>query len=312
MKMNEPQTYSPADSKSSTSSLASRYVLGALAALALPAITSVAYAEDAPPSRSHALVNFEFSDKYLTPRGMIVQNEGLVFQNLVLGFFNLYGSDAFSATLVGGIWNCYGTESLPASGGGSTHWYEIDPIAGMSFGIAKNFTLDVTYTAFNMQILAFPGGPALGTSQHLETKLSFKDADLLGNFALSPYISFWKELKNKAVASTDANPEESFYFDIGIAPSYTLKDLGLKLELPCRVLTADSSFYGTGAGSHSAIGLYELGVKASMPLKFMPAGYGSWSSHLGVRYMDFVDDNLIATQGRDDTWQVYGGITTFF
>src|SRR6478736_9284992 len=126
MKMNEPQTYSPANSKSSTSSLASRYVLGALAALAtLPAITSVAQAEDAPPSRSHALVNFEFSDKYLTPRGMIVQNEGLVFQNLVLGFFNLYGSDAFSATLVGGIWNCYGTESLPASGGGSTHWYEI-------------------------------------------------------------------------------------------------------------------------------------------------------------------------------------------
>jgi len=306
MKMNEPQTYSPADSKSSTSSLASRYVLGALAALALPAITSVAHAEDAPPSRSHALVNFEFSDKYLTPRGMIVQNEGLVFQNLILGFFNLYGSDSFSATLVGGIWNCYGTSKLPDNNGQPTSWYEIDPIAGMSFGIGKNITLDVTYTAFNMQIFNIP------FSEHLETKLSFKDADLLGNFALSPYIIFWKELHNKAVASTDANPDESFYFDIGIAPSYTFKDLELKLELPCRVLTADSSFYGTGAGSHSAIGLYELGLKASMPMKFMPAGYGNWSTHLGVKYMDFVDDNLVATQGRDDTWQVYGGITTFF
>lgn len=85
MNMNKTQTYSPADPKSSPASLASRYVLGALAALALPAVTSIAHADEAaavtppppPPSRTHALVNFEFSDKYLTPRGMIVQNEGL-------------------------------------------------------------------------------------------------------------------------------------------------------------------------------------------------------------------------------------------
>ena len=41
----------------------------------------------------HALVNFEFSDKYLTPRGMIVQDEGVVFQPLVLGFANVYAGD---------------------------------------------------------------------------------------------------------------------------------------------------------------------------------------------------------------------------
>lgn len=314
MNMNKPQTYSPADPKSSPASLASRYVLGALAALALPAVTSIAHADEAaavtppppPPSRTHALVNFEFSDKYLTPRGMIVQNEGLVFQNLVLGFFNLYGSDDFSATLVGGIWNCFGSSKLNDNSGNPTMWYEIDPIAGMSFGIGKNITVDITYTAFNMQIFNIP------FSEHLETKLSYKDADLLGKFALNPYVILWTELHNKAVANTDARPDESFYFDIGVAPSYTLKDLDLKLELPCRVLTAESDFYGTGAGSHSAIGLYELGVKATLPMKFMPAGYGNWSSHLGVKYMDFVDDNLVATQGRSDTWQIYGGITTFF
>src|SRR6478609_6566098 len=231
MKMNEPQTYSPADSKSATSSLASRYVLGALAALALPAATAVAHADDAattpPPSRTHALVNFEFSDKYLTPRGMIVQNEGLVFQTLVLGFFNLYGTDDFSATLVGGIWNCFGTSKLPDNSGNPTSWYEIDPIAGMSFGVGKHLTLDVTYTAFNMQIFNIP------FSEHLETKLSFNDGDMLGKFAVHPYISLWNELHNKAVASTDANPDESFYVDLGVAPSYTFKDCDLKLEAPC-------------------------------------------------------------------------------
>ena len=192
---------------------------------------------------------------------------------------------------------------------GSRHWNESP---GVSFGIAKNLKLDITYTAFNMQILAFPGGPAIGTSEHLETKLSLNDEPFLKGFALHPYIILWTELENKAVANTDASPSESFYFDIGIAPSYTFKDSGLKLEAPCRVLLAEDDFYGTGAGSHSAVGLYELGVKATIPLKFMPQGYGNWSFYIGGRYMDFVDDNLIATQGRSDTYQAYCGLTTFF
>src|SRR5262245_56288918 len=81
----------------------------ALAALALTA-PSLSLAEEAPteapPSRVHALLNFEFSDKYLTPRGMIVQNQGLVFQQLTLGFFNLYKDETFvnDVTLVGGVW----------------------------------------------------------------------------------------------------------------------------------------------------------------------------------------------------------------
>jgi len=293
-------------------------ILGTMAAAALP-LAGTANAEEAvtppppPPSRVHALVNFEFSDKYLTPRGMIVQNEGLVFQPLVLGFANLYNGeeDDFlkSVTLVGGVWNCFGTGGLPSSdsnGAKNTSWYEIDPIAGLSFGLTKGFTLDVTYTAFNMEVFNIP------FSQHLETKLSFDDAPYLGKFALHPSIIFWKELTGKAVANTDANPESSYYFDIGVAPSYTFEDKGIKVEAPCRALLANEDFYGTGAGSGSTVGLYELGVKASMPLNVMPEGYGHWGIHAGIKYMKFVDDNLKATQGQSETWQAYAGISTFF
>ncbi len=292
--------------------------LGALAAATLPLTAPNAQADEAsapppPPSKVHALVNFEFSDKYLTPRGMLVQNEGLVFQPLVLGFANVYSGekDDFlnSVTVVGGIWNCFGTSRLPSSDSGgadNTSWYEIDPIAGLSFGLAKGFTLDVTYTAFDMQIFNIP------FSQHLETKLSFDDSPYLKAFALHPYLIWWKELDNKAVANTDASPKESYYFDLGIAPSYTFDKLSLKVEAPCRALLADEDFYGTGAGDSSTVGLYELGLKGTVPLKFMPAGYGNWSFHAGVKYMDFVDDNLIATQGKSEAWQVYCGISTFF
>ncbi len=296
----------------------SRLLFGSLGmAAALPLTGTNALADETnavaatpppPPSRVNWLVNLEFSDKYLTPRGMIVQDEGLVIQPLILGFANVYKGDKFlnSVTLVGGVWNCFGTKPLAASSGGSTGWYEIDPIAGVSVGFAKNFTLDVTYTAFQMEIFNIP------FSQHLETKLSFNDSPYLKAFAVHPYITYWQELNGKAVANTDANPSESYYFDIGIAPSFTIPKVNIKLEAPCRMLLAGEDFYGTGAGGGSTVGLYELGMKATVPLNFMPQGYGHWSFHVGGKYMDFLDKNLIATQGQSDVWQAYAGVSIFF
>jgi len=304
-------------------------VSAAVATLSMAA-PSTARADDAT-SRVHALLNFEFSDKYLTPRGMIVQNEGLVFQPLVLGFFNLYKGDKGlnDVTLVGGIWNCFGTSRLPSSdSGGSdgTSWYEIDPIAGLSFTFAKNFTLSVTYTAFDMHIFNIP------FSHHLETKLSYDDSELLGAFALHPYVIFWKELDGKATAAQvpffalpgpqpgpGSLPGSSFYFDIGVTPSYTFKDIGLKLEAPCRVLLPDSEFYGEYYAKASTVGLYELGIKASMPMNFMPKGYGHWNFHAGFKYMGFVDKNLQGMQQFNATGSaenhstlIYCGLSSFF
>jgi hypothetical protein len=250
-------------SKSNFSDAAGRYVLGALAAVAaLPLAGSSARAEDAvtpppPPSRVNVLVNFEFADKYLTPRGMIVHQDGLTAQQLVLGLVNVYKGDGFfnDVTLVPGLWNDFSTEGVsvnpPFGSSPKTSWVEIDPIAGVSVGFAKHFKLDVTYTAFAMQILN------IGTSQHLDTKLSFDDSSYLKAFALHPYIEYWQELDAKATAADvpylvnplgkvglGTGPGSSHYFEVGVAPSYTFDKIGLKLELPCRVLLPDKNFYG--------------------------------------------------------------------
>jgi hypothetical protein len=266
-------------------------------------------------SKVHALAGFEFSDKYLTPRGMIVQNQGLTFQLLTLALVNLHKSDGFlsDVTFVGGFWNDYATSPLPKhlKSPGATNWIEIDPIAGLSFSFAKNFKLDVTYTAFAMQILD------IGTSQHLETKLSFNDTDYLGSWALHPYLLYWKELDGKSTAAANFGFTESYYFEIGVAPAYTAGKW--KLEAPLRVLLPDSDFYGNHFAEPSTVGLYEIGVKASTSAGFMPVGYGNWSMHVGVRYMNFTDDNLkhLANGGgfgapTDDVWQIYAGLNSFF
>lgn len=267
-------------------------------------------------SRFHLLTKLEVSDKYLTPRGMIVQNEGVTIQPLVLGMIDLYdnpGAFLSDITLVGGVWCDYATEGIPEGLGpdsSETNFIEIDPIFGVSLGLGKNFKLDVTYTAFAMQILD------IGTSHHLETKLSYDDTDLLGAFALHPYLLFWKELDGKATAAANFGVDESYYFEVGIAPGVKLGSV--KLEAPIRVVLPASDFYGETFASSSTVGLYEVGLKATIPIS-MPEGYGFWNAYIGVRYMDFVDDNLkqLANGGgfgpvTDDTAQVYAGISVFF
>lgn len=300
-----------------------------LVGLALP--FGLRAADEPAASRVHALVNFEFSDKYLTPRGMIVQNEGLVFQQLTLGLFNVHHSDGFlhDVTLVAGVWNCFGTSGIASSdsnGASTTGWYEIDPIGGVSLGLGKGFTLDVTYTAFEMRILDIP------FSQHLETKLSFDDSPYLKAFALHPYVSYWHELEGKATAARvpfaalpapqpgpGSLPSSSGYFEAGVAPSWTWESTGLKLEAPCRVLLPQSDFYGEYYDESSTIGLYEVGVKGTLPLKFMPKGYGGWSFHAGFKYMGFVDENLRGMQQFNATGSsenhstlLFCGLSAFF
>lgn len=324
--------------KSFTSSkIASKVLFGAVAVTALPLAPSSSSAADAAavalpaPSRTDALVSLELSDKYLTPRGMIVHDAGLDYETLVLGFVNVYKSDSFinDVTLVPGVWSDFSSDGVsvhaPFGSSPKTDWVEIDPIAGISVGFAKHFKLDVTYTEFNMQILD------IGTSDHLDTKLEFDDSSYLKAFALHPYFEYWQELQGKATAADvpyevdplgkhlGPGPGSSYYFEAGVAPSYTFNEIGLKVELPCRILLPNKDFYGQYYASSSTVGLYEVGIKGTIPLNFMPQGYGHWSFDAGFKYMNLVDKNLQDMQefnapGKPvhDTVQFYAGITTFF
>jgi len=289
-----------------------------------------------PPSPIDLLLDVEFSNEYVTPRGMMVREEGLTIQPLLLAFVNLYKGDGFidSAKIVGGIWNDYGTSRVavhaPWGSADQTHWTETDPIFGVSVNFMKYFTLDVTYTAFIEQILD------IGTSNHLDSKLSFDDSSFLKAFALHPFFEYWQELTGKA---TDADvpeavfgpspnsaghpaPGSSYYFNVGIDPQYSFGPQvlgGLKIEAPCSVLLPNERFYGTYYGPASTVGLFELGVKATVPITCIPSTYGHWSVHAGFNYFYFVDNNLYnlnefnsPQEPTRSTWQVYGGISVFF
>jgi len=313
-------------------------LLGSLAGTAaLPLAVTTVKADDAP-SHVNFLANLDLANEYVTPRGMMVRNQGLTVQPLLLGLIGLYKGDGFinSVSLDAGAWNDIGTKSVGTgtgtpgyNGKPATPWTEIDPIAGISIGFAKSFELDVTYTDFDEMI------EGIGFSQHLDSKLSFDDSSYLGlgGFGFHPYFEFWQELSGKA---TDADfpaalgltppashgkylaPGSSYYFETGLDPTYTFKD-GIKIETPVDVLLPNERFYGEFYDKASTVGIVDVGGKVTVPMSFMPQGYGHWNFHVGVKYLNFVDDNLyhlntFNSPGKPtrDTTLVYAGVSVFF
>lgn len=289
------------------------FVLAPAAVAGTPAKAPVEVAP-APKSNIHALLQLDFSDHYITPRGLNVENEGLVVQPLFLIFWPIYSNkDGFlsDVTLTTGVWSSiHSNESGPDPG----YWNEFDPIAGLSFKFAKYFTLETNFTAFKSMVDAYP------TSSHFEAKLAFDDSEVLGAFALHPFVAFWQELDNKATVVFDpSTSQRSNYFTIGINPSFKIKDV--KFEFPTFINLVNEDFYQQFDGSPGGSGLavFCTEAKVSVPLKFVPKDMGFWSLYAGVKYyhldnQGLLDGNSVLTpnEHKKDLVQFHGGLAIFF
>lgn len=266
--------------------------------------------------RVHGLLNLEFSDHYITPRGLNVENQGLVFQPLLLLFWNLYASEQGflnDVTITTGVWNSIHTRE---SGAEPSHWNEIDPIGGITFKFGHGWKFDVFWTAFQSQTDSYE------TSNNLDLKLTYHDT-FFGAFSLNPYVEFFYELSDKAtVVFNPATSDESWYFQLGFTPTYKFKSIPLTVELPTYISLVDEDFYqrfdGTPGGSGA--GVFSTYLKFSTPLSFIPKGYGAWTLYAGVQYYHLYNDGLLdgnqvlgAQADRDeDLVQFHGGISIFF
>ncbi len=273
--------------------------------------------EPEPGPRIHALINNEFSDHYITPRGLHVENQGLIWQPLVLIFLNLYQSKTgvlTDVTLTGGIWNSVHSRESGANPG---YHNELDPIGAIGFKFFSQISFDATWTAFESETESYD------TSHHLSLKLTWNDKIFGDQFAINPYVEFWRELNNKATVVFDGTrSEESYYFSIGINPTYKFKDLPLELSAPTYVNLVDSDFYqrfdGSPGGGGAAV--FSTSLKATVPLRFIPKQYGFWSVYASGQYYHLdnaglLDGNQVlgaTSQRKHNLWQLHGGVTVFF
>ena len=271
----------------------------------------------APPDQwIHALLQLDFSDHYITPRGLDVENEGMIFQPLFLVFWDVYhnksGGFLDDINITTGVWSSFHTH---ADGPELKHWNEFDPIGGIAFTFLKDWKFEINYTSFVSMNGSYP------TSTHLSFQLDYDDSKMMGKFALHPYVAFWQEIHEKAtVTFNPATSNESSYFTIGINPTFKLTDW-LKVEFPTYINLNNKDFYqqfdGTGGGS--GLGVFGTEAKFTIPLSFIPKDLGFWSFYAGVKYYHLnnaglLDGNEVLTpnQHKKDLVQYHAGISIFF
>jgi hypothetical protein len=268
-----------------------------------------------PESRVHALLQVDISSSYITPRGLNVENQGVIFQPLVLVFWDLYKNDAGfikDVTLTTGVWNSIHTKP---SGAVASEFNETDPIVGLTFALPSGFKIDTFFTAFISQTDSYD------TSTNFSLKLTYNDS-AFGSFSINPFLEYWAEISEKATVVFDpATSSEGYYFVLGMNPTYQFTTIPVKVEVPLFANFVSDNFYQRFDGSDGGSGfaLFSAQVKVSTPLSFIPSSYGNWTLYAGVKYYHLdntglLDGNqVLATAQRDkDLIQFSGGINVFF
>lgn len=235
----------------------------------------------------HGLLDLRLSDAYITPRGLIVEDEGLVFQPLFLLFADLYKGDGplSSVTASVGIWNSVHSK-VPAGVNSTTdNWNEMDFLSGLSATFFKDWTFGASYQYWVSPIDAFVSNSVL------ELQLSYSDHFLEnvmpGKWSLNPYVTLFIELHNKAtVSSTD----ESYNIQLGFGPKYVFDGYPLTIEVPTFVTFPGDDFYSES----STLGLFSTGLKVTAPLTSVPERYGKWSLYAGFLYYHLINDGIVA------------------
>lgn len=191
-----------------------------------------------------------------------------------------------SLVITPGIWNNfqYGDEGRLVEPNDPRFWFEADLYARLSATWWEVFSTGVTYTYYT--------SPNDSFTTYADVGLSFglNDAKWLGNFALNPSLLFAFETKGEALVSDD---NKGIYMGIGLAPGYTfLADSAqpFNVSLPMTGGFSIKDYY-TVNGQNQTWGYFSGGPLFTMPLKFVPADFGSWSMRAGVQFL-FLNSNL--------------------
>lgn len=204
-------------------------------------------------------------------RGVVNENQGLIAQPYTDIYIKLYEGTGFlnKVQLNLGLWASIDSHKTAATPGTAfPPWYEFDWMPGIGFTFAKDFTFTFTYLEFDFI-------SSNGRAGNLNFNLAYDDTSLLGEWAMHPHVSLLKSVIGNPVGVPGANG--GVYFEFGIAPSRTFG--AATVTVPLTVGLGDDKFYGG-----DTYGYFSAGANVSVPLSFIPEGYGKWTFSTGVTY----------------------------
>lgn len=287
----------------STQAKSARFLQTYISSLLLLAAFYVgpALADASPGSAIHGFANAQASNDYITPRGLLVTNEGLTEQ-YVAGLVLVLPQN-FSVVV--GSWNDVDAFHQHTPGTGA--WVEEDFFAGVNYQVTKQLKLSATYDSWN-----FPSGSP-SNEQNIEFIATFDDSQVGRSWSIQPHAEiFWaiSSPSSVVVLGRPANAGTSAYLEIGAKPTLKLDSFPLTLTMPTWISVGPSEFWcdsasgaamaaksikGIGCGGNN-FGVFSTGLTATTPLSFIPSQYGGWSVFIGLQYFNLLNGALVDAQ----------------
>ena len=269
--------------------------------------------EETKKSCITADLGVNFVSEYVS-RGLVYENQGAIAQPYADVYFKLYQGDGVinSVTLQLGVWSSLQSHKNPYdSFGGLRDWFEFDYTGAVAVTFLKNFTTTFSYIEAD-----YPGLPDVDANRNLQLGLAFNDTDYLGVFALHPHFNVLYELNTNSYGAAGIK-KGGWYYEIGVAPSYTfLKDTQYPVTatLPLTVGLGDQNGFYDG----NTFGYFSAGLNVSVPLAFVPSCFGAWTTNAGFTYYRLgstaadYSNYIGVTNGSADQYVFSGGLGLTF
>lgn len=255
----------------------------AISAAALAGMLAApAMAQEAPAVNSGKIsltVGVDWVSQYFF-RGVNLLDNGIILQPYVDLGFNLWEGDgpinSLSANF--GIWNSFSDGHAVTGTSTRTTWTEADLYAGVTVGFLDTFALSGTYVVYK-----YPDSGSAAEEQEIQFKLTYDDSELMGPFALSPYVMYAIQIKDNVTG------DEGQYLEVGVAPSVVIlesEDYPITLTVPVVAgFSLDGAYVEDATGANMTFGFASVGLMLSTPLSFIPADYGSWTLTAGPQFI---------------------------
>lgn len=269
------------------------------AILAMLVSPAMAQEEGAATGPNTGAVSFSMGVDFTTAyyfRGIFQENQGLIYQPYADATFQL--TDALSVYL--GTWNSIHDNT---GSGIDDQWFESDFFIGASYAVSECLSVDVAYTWLY--------GPSVAAefSQELSFSVAYDDSGLWGDSfdGLQPYFLVAIETSGSSDygSTLTAGSDKGVYYELGIAPSFTVVDSAtspITLTVPL-TLGLGSDYFEiantSGGDDDETFGFFDIGLDFSMPLSFVPAQFGSWEAAAGVHFLFLGDTNEQYNNGDD-------------
>ncbi|HVT87643.1 MAG TPA: hypothetical protein VHD56_02225 [Tepidisphaeraceae bacterium] len=247
-------------------------------------------ADAAETPNIHGFLNIPFKSAYVTPRGLVVENQGLVIQPIVGLVFPIGDLGPFKDTaIVTGIWSDFNTAQGDPKVG---CWNEVDYFLSFSGKIGDDISFTATYSPwfFPQSTVGKPD-----TEHTADLKVSYSD-HWFTDFSINPYVDFfWSIGGSSNVVFGDQG--DTGYVELGIVPTKVIKvssDMPLTFTFPTYFSVGPEGYWDTD-GSHDGgnFGLFSISANVSLPITAIPVKYGHWHLDLGVTYDYLINDALL-------------------